>query len=217
MASFQHPRVFTGMRWGRRFGDFDEMAHHISAWDVRYEQLSPGRFQADIAMSTSPRLQILTLVWNRALSNLGAPPAGRRSFAFRSAAPRLPLRRRRGPTRTLMTSRGGREFKSSPGRIRSGVRHLRPRSDRRADPCALRLRRSALVEPRLTCSPHATPWRQPRRRSTRSAGRWQARYQRLSCAWNRRRPTSFSPPWHHPTLRPITHRGADWPNASRTS
>lgn len=70
MASFQHPRVFTGLRWIRHFGDFDEMAHHISAWDVGYEQLSPGRFQAEVAMSTSPRMQILTLLWNRALSNL---------------------------------------------------------------------------------------------------------------------------------------------------
>lgn len=111
MDSVQERCVSAGTRWSRRFGDFDEMAHHISAWDVRYEQLSSGGFQAGIAMSASPRLQILTLIWNQALSNLGAPPPGRRSLAF-------PIGRRRsfrfsGVTAShdaVMTGRGGREF-----------------------------------------------------------------------------------------------------------
>jgi AraC family transcriptional regulator, ethanolamine operon transcriptional activator len=111
MARVQEQPDVPATRWSRRFDDFDDMAHHIAAWDVRYEQLSLGHFQADIAISSSPRLQILALVWNRALSNLGAPPQGRRSFAF-------PLGRRHGfkfsgvtaGDDVVMTGRGGRDF-----------------------------------------------------------------------------------------------------------
>lgn len=111
MASANHPHHAATTRWSRHFSDFDEMAQHISAWDVRYEQLSCGAFQADIAMSASPRLQILSLEWNRALSNVGAAPKGRRSFAF-PIGRRMPFRFS-GLTANhsaVMTARGGNEF-----------------------------------------------------------------------------------------------------------
>lgn len=72
MASAHTPDAPATARWSRRFLDFDEMAESIAEWDDRYEQMSPGAFQADIAISASPSMEILTQSWNLGLSNHGA-------------------------------------------------------------------------------------------------------------------------------------------------
>lgn len=73
-------------RWADSFSDFDDMADRIATWDVAYQQLGAGPFRAEIGLTSTPRIQLLSLGWNRALSNHGSPPTGKRSFA-------LPLRR----------------------------------------------------------------------------------------------------------------------------
>lgn len=111
MARACHPRHPVATRRSLRFDDFDEMAEHIAAWDVRYEQFSSGLFRATMVLTASPSVQILTLDWNRALSNLGAPPPGMRSFAFPTTR-RHAFRFRgvaAGPG-AVMTGRGGSEF-----------------------------------------------------------------------------------------------------------
>lgn len=111
MARACHPGHPVATRRSLRFDDFDEMAEHIAAWDVQYEQFSSGSFHATMALTASPSVQILTLDWNRALSNLGAAPVGMRSFAFPTTR-RHAFRFRgvaAGPG-AVMTGRGGSEF-----------------------------------------------------------------------------------------------------------
>lgn len=99
------------MHWSRQFTDFDEMAENIADWDDQYEQVSSGAFRAKIAVTASPSVEILTQRWNLGLSNHGAAPRNRRSFAFPVLVGQ-PFRFNGVVTdgATVLTARGGREY-----------------------------------------------------------------------------------------------------------
>jgi AraC family transcriptional regulator, ethanolamine operon transcriptional activator len=111
MASANPPVPNAAMRWSRGFTDLDEMAESVAAWDDQYEQFSPGSLRADIAVTASPSLEILTQSWNLGLSNHGAAPEGRRSFAFPMIQQRsLRFNGAVAEGGVVLTGRGGSEY-----------------------------------------------------------------------------------------------------------
>ncbi|MEJ1936738.1 helix-turn-helix domain-containing protein [Nostoc sp. NIES-2111] len=99
------------MNWSCQFSDFDEMAENIADWSDRYEQISCGAFRAKITISASPSIEILTQSWNLGLSNQGAAPRNRRSFAFPVIAGQ-PFRFNGAVAKgaAVLTARGGKEY-----------------------------------------------------------------------------------------------------------
>jgi AraC family ethanolamine operon transcriptional activator len=97
-------------RWSRCFGDIDEMAQHIAAWDLEYHQLGAGAFRGEVALATATGLQVVTLRWNRALVNIGAAPPGMWSFALPLGRTGLRINGRDGAPNEAVTARGGQEF-----------------------------------------------------------------------------------------------------------
>lgn len=111
MASANPPSPHGTTRWSRHFVDVDEMAESVAAWDDRYEQLSSGAFRADITISASPSLEILTQHWNLGLSNHGAAPRNRRSFAFSVVGGQaFRFNRVLADGCTVLTARGGSDY-----------------------------------------------------------------------------------------------------------
>lgn len=56
--------------------DFVEMEQALSAWDQRYEQVSPGGFHGSVDLVEDETLGVMRLKWGRGIHYQGVPPQG---------------------------------------------------------------------------------------------------------------------------------------------
>lgn len=70
----------------RHFGDFDQFCENAAQWDLDYRQIEPGRFDSELLMAGSSRIQFVRARLGRRIVQKGAPPAGMRSFGLLAAS-----------------------------------------------------------------------------------------------------------------------------------
>ena len=66
----------------RHFGDFDQFCENAVEWDLDYRQIEPGRFDSELLMAGSSRIQFVRARLGKRIIQKGAPPAGMRSFGL---------------------------------------------------------------------------------------------------------------------------------------
>lgn len=69
----------------QHFGDFDEFCENVVQWDLDYRQIEPGKFDSELLVAGSNRIQFLRARLGRRLIQKGAAPAGMRSFGLLAA------------------------------------------------------------------------------------------------------------------------------------